>query len=86
MVGPAVNMTASLIVRYGPKISVTRPRVQQAPGYDVLLQCEVESYPTSAIDWMKDGEVIDNTRRYVVSHFNNGVTTTLTNLKVCIIK
>ena len=82
MVGPSVNMTAALIVRFGPKISVTRPRVQQALGYDVLLQCEVESYPTSAIDWKKDGQVIENKGRYNIAHFNNGVTSTQTMLKV----
>ena len=58
-VGPAVNMTANLVVRFGPKITVPRPRVQQAVGYDALLQCNVNSYPTSAIDWLKDGKIIE---------------------------
>ena len=81
-VGPSVNMTASLIVRYGPKIGIPRPRVQQALGYDVMLQCKVDSYPTSAIDWLRDGEVIKNENRFNVAHFNTGTTSTLTTLKV----
>ena len=75
-------MTASLIVRYGPQISVPRPRLQQALGYDVMLQCTVDSYPTSAIDWYKDGRVVENKRRFTVAHFNTGTTSTLTTLKV----
>ena len=81
-VGPSVNMTASLIVRYGPKIGIPRPRVQQALGYDVMLQCKVDSYPTSAIDWLRDGEVVKNENRFNVAHFNTGTTSTLTTLKV----
>ena len=55
-VGPPVNMTVPLTVRcqqydddddddnsrYGPRISVPRPRVQQALGYDVVMQCTVD--------------------------------------------
>jgi len=81
-VGPSVNMTASLIVRYGPKIGIPRPRVQQALGYDVMLQCKVDSYPTSAIDWLRDGEVVKNENRFNVAHFNTGTTSTLTTLKI----
>ena len=81
-VGPAVNMTANLVVRFGPKITVPRPRVQQAVGYDALLQCNVNSYPTSAIDWLKDGKIIENKRRFSVAHFNTGETSTRTTLKV----
>jgi len=81
-VGPAVNMTANLVVRFGPKITVPRPRVQQAVGYDALLQCNVNSYPTSAIDWLKDGKIIENKRRFSVAHFNTGETSTRTTLKI----
>ena len=81
-VGPELNLTSTLIVRYAPQISVPRPRVQQALGYDVLVQCQVDSFPTSAIDWFKDGEKILNQHRFSVAHFNTGATSTLTTLKV----
>lgn len=81
-VGPAQNITAKLIVRYGPQISITRPRLQQALGYDVRLSCLVDSYPTSAIDWEKDGELIKNNNHFYIAHFNKGATSTLTTLEV----
>ena len=81
-VGPAQNITAHLIVRFPPQISVARPRLQQAVGYDVKLSCQVESFPTSAIDWQKDGELIKNTNHFYIAHFNKGTTSTLTTLEV----
>ena len=81
-VGPAQNITANLIVRFPPQISVARPRLQQALNYDVKLSCQVESFPTSAIDWEKDGELIKNTNHFYIAHFNKGTTSTLTTLEV----
>ena len=81
-VGPAQNITAKLIVRYGPQIAVARPRAQQAVGYDVRLSCLVDSYPTSAIDWERDGELIKNNNHFYIAHFNKGTTSTLTTLEV----
>ena len=81
-VGPPQNITSNLIVRFGPQISVPRPRIQQAPGYEVLLQCLVDSFPTSAIDWNKDGHLIKSDNHFYVAHFNKGPTSTLTTLRV----
>jgi len=81
-VGPAQNMTSDLIVRYGPEISVPRPRIRQAPGYEVLLQCLVDSFPTPAIDWKRDGEIVESDNHFYIAHFNKGPTSTLTTLRV----
>jgi len=81
-VGPPQNITSKLIVRYGSEISVPRPRIQQAPGYEVVLQCLVDSFPTSAIDWKKDGEIIKSDNHFYVAHFNKGPTSTLTTLRI----
>lgn len=81
-VGPPQNITSNLIVRFGPQISVPRPRIQQAPGYEVLLQCLVDSFPTSAIDWNKDGHLIKSDNHFYVAHFNKGPTSTLTTLRI----
>ena len=81
-VGPAQNITARLIVRYAPQISVARPRLQQALGYDVKLSCQVESFPTSALDWQRDGELIKNNNHFYIAHFNKGPSSTLTTLEV----
>ena len=61
-----------------------RPRVVQALGYDVMLQCEVASFPTSAIDWSFRDFLIENEDRFRVTHFNTGPTSTRTTLKVCL--
>jgi len=81
-VGSPQNISTTLTVRYGPKIRVPRPRVQQAEGYDVVLQCQMDSFPTPAIDWTKEGETITNGNHYSVVHFSKGVTTTLSTLKI----
>ena len=81
-IGPAVNMTANLFVRFSPNVTVPRPRVKQAVGYNVLLQCIVNSFPTSAIYWLKDGEIIENKRRFSVANFNTGDASTRSTLKV----
>ena len=70
--------------RFGPKVRAVRPRVVQALGYDVMLQCEVESFPTSAIDWTIRDFLIENEDRFRVTHFNTGPTSTRTTLKVCL--
>lgn len=75
-------MTSNLIVRYGPEISVPRPRIQQAPGYEVLLQCLVDSFPTPAIDWKRDGKIVESDNHFYIAHFNKGPTSTLTTLRV----
>ena len=81
-VGPAQNITTNLLVRFPPQISVPRPRLQQALGYDVRLSCLVESFPTSALDWQKDGELIKNDNHFYIAHFNKGAASTLTTLQV----
>ena len=73
------------ISRFGPKVRAVRPRVVQALGYDVMLQCEVESFPTSAIDWTIRDFLIENEDRFRVTHFNTGPTSTRTTLKVCLL-
>ena len=74
----------NIISRFGPKVRAVRPRVVQALGYDVMLQCEVESFPTSAIDWTIRDFLIENEDRFRVTHFNTGPTSTRTTLRVCL--
>ena len=81
-VGPPQNLSTTLTIRFGPKISVTRPRVQQAVGYDVILQCEMDAFPAPAIDWVKGDTNMANDDRHVVFHFSKGETRTLSTLKV----
>jgi len=83
-VGPAQSHEAELIVRFQPSITVPRPRVQQAVGYDVILQCQMESFPGPSINWFKSGstKALDNSGRHSVAHFTRGPTTTLSTLRI----
>ena len=85
-VGGPQNISSTLTVRFGPKIQVPRPRVQQAEGYDVVLRCEMDAFPVPAIDWTKDGKTIANDHQFSVVHFSKGTTTTLSTLKVIYLK
>lgn len=81
-VGSPQNLSTTLTIRFGPKIQVPRPRMQQAVGYDVVLKCEMEAFPAPAIDWKKGEETMVNDRKHSVVHFTKGVTTTLSTLKI----
>ena len=63
-----------------------RPVLQQAVGYEVLLQCMVDSFPNPAIDWSRAGEVLSSEGRFTVTHFSPGARQTRTALKVEIAK
>ena len=83
-VGPSQSHEAELVVRFSPSITVPRPRLQQAVGYDVILQCQMESFPTPTISWFKSGseQALDNSGRYSVAHFTKASTTTLSTLRI----
>lgn len=56
--------TVNFEVEFAPKISVPRPRVAQALGYDIELECKVESFPAAEIAWYRDGSQIYNEDGY----------------------
>lgn len=70
--------TVNFEVEFAPKISVPRPRVAQALGYDIELECKVESFPAASIAWSRDGHPINNEDDYrysiipkIIFHFCN---------------
>jgi len=83
-VGPEQTHEAELVVRFGPTIAVRRPRVQQAAGYDVILQCQMEAFPGPKINWFQLGneQALDNSGQYSVAHFTQGPTTTTSSLRI----
>ena len=56
--------TVNFEVEFPPKISVPRPRVAQAVGYDIEMECKVESFPAAEIAWYRDGTQIYNEDGY----------------------
>jgi len=81
-VGSPQSLSTTLTIRFGPKISVPRPRMQQAVGYDVILQCEMEAFPAAAIDWKKGEDTLVNSGKHTVVHFTKSATNTLSTLKI----
>jgi len=81
-VGSPQNLSTTLTIRFGPKIKVPRPRMQQAVGYDVVLQCEMDAFPAAAIDWKKGEKTLVNGNKHSVVHFTKSDTTTLSTLKI----
>lgn len=63
-IGQPAKRSVNFEVEFAPKISVPRPRVAQALGYDIELECKVESFPAAEIAWYKDETQIHNEDDY----------------------
>lgn len=59
-VGKADRKSVNFEVEFAPTISVPRPKVAQAVGYDIELECKVEAYPAPVIQWFKGAVPIMN--------------------------
>lgn len=70
-VGDPAQKSINLEVDFAPVISVDRPKVAQAQGFAIDLECHVESHPPSQIFWTKDGKHINNNDEYHISHFGS---------------
>ncbi|XP_023327472.1 lachesin [Eurytemora carolleeae] len=81
-VSAPVSKHFTLKVRFGPRISVPRPRVHQALSHGVSLVCDIEAYPAPAITWTKNGVSIVNEENYFVVHFSRGDTLTASTVKI----
>lgn len=52
-VGSSDRRSVRLEVVFVPRVRTPRPRVAQALGYDIELECVVEAYPAPAIEWYR---------------------------------
>lgn len=82
-VGEPVQKAVTVEVDFAPVISVFRPKVAQAHGYSIDLECNVLSHPQSQIEWTKDGKVLYNDNQHEISHL--GIVNDLTLSKVRIL-
>jgi hypothetical protein len=84
-VGAEARANATVNIDFAPVITAIRPRVGQAQGYDVGLECKVEAHPRPIITWLKNDvelkreeatastdEFIDTYQRYSVGSFDYG--------------
>lgn len=62
--GKPDRMSINFEVEFRPFITAPRPKVAQAIGYDIELECKIEAYPAPAIGWYKDGIEIRNDGDY----------------------
>lgn len=81
-VGEPAQRAVSLEVDFAPVISVYRPKVAQAHGYSIDLECNVQSHPPSQIEWTKDGKVVHNDDEHQVSHFGTINDLTVSKVKI----
>jgi len=51
-------------------------------GQSASMECDTSGFPTSALDWRKDGELIKNDNHFYIAHFNKGAASTLTTLQI----
>lgn len=54
-IGQPDRRSINFDVEFPPKITAPRPRVAQAIGYDIELQCKVEGYPAPSVIWFRNG-------------------------------
>lgn len=53
-IGQPDRRSINFDVEFPPKITVPRPRVAQAIGYNIELQCRVEGFPAPSVIWFRD--------------------------------
>lgn len=66
-VGSGARRNVVVEVEFPPTVHVERTVYEQAIGYDVNIQCHVESYPAPMIRWLKDGVEIQDSSNYQIS-------------------
>ncbi|KAF7494989.1 Lachesin [Sarcoptes scabiei] len=69
-VGSGARRNVVVEVEFPPSLHVDRTKYEQAIGYDVNLQCHVESFPAPNIIWLKDGIEIRDSSNYQISVFS----------------
>lgn len=56
--------SANFDVEFPPQTSVPRPKVAQAVGYDIELECRVEGYPAPSVTWFRNEQELYNSGGY----------------------
>jgi hypothetical protein len=69
-------------IEFIPYVSIERPRYGQALQYDAILMCHVESFPSPAIEWYKDGVVLTDNQHYEISIYATSEEFSDTTIKV----
>nr|QHB15674.1 catalase-like protein [Bemisia tabaci] len=81
-IGRHVSRRISVDVEFPPVITVQRPRLGQAPGFDMDLECHIEAFPLPTIMWIKDGAPVTNNQHYLASKAATGTDFTDAKLRI----
>ncbi|XP_031640778.1 lachesin-like isoform X2 [Contarinia nasturtii] len=78
-IGQPDQRSVNLEVEFPPKITAPRPRVAQALGYDIELECKVEGFPAPQVSWYDGDKQILHEGDYIISHTatTNDITTSI---------
>ena len=85
-VGKAKERVITLQVGFPPKVEMPVPRSPQALGYEIELKCNIEAFPSTTIQWLKNGTTIENGANYHINHFASKVDYVTSTLLVCTFK
>ena len=72
-VGKPKERVITLQVGFPPKVEMPIPRSPQALGYEIELKCNIEAFPSTTIQWLKNGTNIENGANYHINHFASKV-------------
>nr|CAD7593266.1 unnamed protein product [Timema genevievae] len=69
-VGRGSRRSVAVEVHFQPEVKALKPRVGQALGYDMDLECVVEASPPAVVSWRSKGRPLTDNRHFRVSQFS----------------
>lgn len=76
-VGPAAETSVTVKIEFAPVSMTLKPRIGQAFGYEVTIECLVEAYPIADVSWWRNGkrlssvsEKIDSNKDEIISVYS----------------
>ena len=68
-VGSGARRNIGVEVEFSPYVWTSQPKVEQALQYHADLHCRIEAFPSPSLQWLKDGQVINDNQNYMISIF-----------------
>lgn len=68
-VGRGARRNVDVEVQFGPVVTVSEHSVAHRKKSSINLECHIESFPSPAILWQKNGVEINNNQFYRYTHY-----------------
>lgn len=68
-VGQGARRNIGVEVEFPPFVRAGGSLVKQALQYDADLHCHIEAFPSPSIQWVKDGQIINDNQHYQINTF-----------------